>query len=179
MIDYINRDDILSALDSSFTSWSSVVQLNFTETQDYDGADITIGFYYGDHGDGFPFTQGVLAHAFAPEIAKMHFNGAVIWSIDFHREKRPDAFDLESVATHEIGHLLGLDHSADPDAVMFRSIHRRTKKRELTPDDVQGIQTLYSQRPNYRPHKNAADSNKTLSLLLSFVSLIMLLGLLV
>ncbi|XP_026442885.1 metalloendoproteinase 1-MMP-like [Papaver somniferum] len=161
IIDYINQNDILMVLQSSFGRWSSVVQLNFTETKAYDSADIKIGFYYGDHGDGLPFTRGTLAHAFEPEIGMLHFNADVVWSVDFKLERRKDAIDLESVATHEIGHLLGLNHSADPDAVMFWSIPRRTKKRDLTEDDVLGVRTLYRANLNYRldHHASSVDNS--------------------
>ncbi|KAI3845890.1 hypothetical protein MKW92_011303, partial [Papaver armeniacum] len=152
--------------------WSSVVQLNFMETQAYESADITIGFYYGDHGDGLPFTQGILAHAFAPEIGMLHFNADVVWSVDFKSERRKDAFDLESVATHEIGHLLGLNHSSDQDAVMFWSIPRRTKKRDLTADDILGVQTLYRPNPNYDPNYKSASGDNSVSLVHVLVSLI-------
>ncbi|XP_026451913.1 metalloendoproteinase 1-MMP-like [Papaver somniferum] len=172
MIDYINRNDILMALHSSFSRWSSVVELNFTEIQAYESADIKIGFYHGDHGDGLPFTQGILAHAFEPEIGMLHFNADVVWSVDFKSERRKDAFDLESVATHEIGHLLGLNHSSDQDAVMFWSIPRRTEKRELSADDVLGVQSLYRPNANYSPNYKDASGDNSVSLVNVLVSLI-------
>ncbi|RZC92777.1 hypothetical protein C5167_029505 [Papaver somniferum] len=172
IIDYINQNDILMVLQSSFGRWSSVVQLNFTETKAYDSADIKIGFYYGDHGDGLPFTRGTLAHAFEPEIGMLHFNADVVWSVDFKLERRKDAIDLESVATHEIGHLLGLNHSADPDAVMFWSIPRRTKKRDLTEDDVLGVRTLYRANLNYRLDHHASSVDNSVCLIHVLVPLI-------
>ncbi|XP_031264037.1 metalloendoproteinase 3-MMP-like [Pistacia vera] len=52
--------------------------------------------------------------------------------------------DLESVAVHEIGHLLGLDHElGKPDAIMYDSFEYGKIKRELTADDIQGIRVLY------------------------------------
>ncbi|KAI3866882.1 hypothetical protein MKX03_027115, partial [Papaver bracteatum] len=159
IIRYIKSEDILSVLDSSFGRWSEVVLINFTRTDEYRLADITIGFYYGDHGDGVTFSKNILAHAFAPPIGMLHFNGDIIWSTNFGLEKRQDAYDLESVATHEIGHLLGLGHSSIPDAVMFPSLASRTKKTELTSDDILGVQKLYGANATYSPHHHGA-SNK-------------------
>jgi hypothetical protein len=49
----------------------------------------------------------------------------------------------ESVLLHEFLHCLGLDHSDDPESVMF-AINRGVT--ELTPDDVAAIQHLYGPR---------------------------------
>ncbi|KAM7269261.1 hypothetical protein ACFE04_024758 [Oxalis oulophora] len=37
----------------AFARWAEVIPMNFTETDNYDFADIRIGFYKGDHGDGY------------------------------------------------------------------------------------------------------------------------------
>ena len=48
---------------------------------------------------------------------------------------------LRSVACHEIGHLLGLDHSNDKNALMYPYINDALKPRD---DDIIKIQKLYS-----------------------------------
>ncbi|XWS32387.1 hypothetical protein CRYUN_Cryun23aG0155200 [Craigia yunnanensis] len=104
--------------------------LTFVETDDYGFADIKIGFYTGDHGDGEPFdgVLGILAHLFSPENGKFHLDAGETWAIYFGVEKSKVAIDLESVAVHEIGHLLGLAHSPVKGAVMYRSLKPREKK---------------------------------------------------
>jgi hypothetical protein len=51
---------------------------------------------------------------------------------------------LLTVATHEAGHVLGIDHSDDPEALMAASYSDGlTSDRSLTPDDVSAVCTLY------------------------------------
>ena len=54
-------------------------------------------------------------------------------------------FDLQSVATHEIGHLLGLDHSGLAEAVMFPfgDTTAAGERRSLSLDDLLGVAFLY------------------------------------
>lgn len=52
--------------------------------------------------------------------------------------------DLENVVTHELGHYLGLGHSAVLEATMYASaVAGETLKRDLHPDDVEGICATY------------------------------------
>ncbi|PHU28495.1 hypothetical protein BC332_00588 [Capsicum chinense] len=152
MIDYIDASEIRAVFQRAFSRWSFAIPVNFTETDDYYTADIKIGFYNGDHGDGEPFdgVLGVLAHAFSPENGRFHLDGAEIWAVDFDQERSKVAVDLESVVTHEIGHVLGLAHSSVKDAVMYPSLSPRTKKRDLKLDDVEGVQALYGSNPNFK-----------------------------
>lgn len=51
--------------------------------------------------------------------------------------------DLQSVITHEFGHALGLNHSADGSAVMYPSYSAGSTKRSLAADDLAGMVAIY------------------------------------
>ncbi|GFP83188.1 metalloendoproteinase 1 [Phtheirospermum japonicum] len=152
VIDYVSLPDLKAAFGRAFSRWSAVIPVSFTEAADYSHADIRIRWYSGEHGDGLPFDGplGVLAHAFAPENGNLHLDAAERWAVDLAAEGSQAAVDLESVATHEIGHILGLQHSSNSDAVMYATLSPRTKKVELRKDDVDGVQGLYGSKPGYR-----------------------------
>ncbi|WJX91527.1 hypothetical protein P8452_73293 [Trifolium repens] len=152
MIHKLSIKEIRETFKRAFSRWSSVIPISFVETEDYGFADIKIGFYSGDHGDGEPFdgVLGVLAHSFSPEIGRLHLDAAETWAVDFKVTKSKVAVDLESVATHEIGHLLGLSHSSVKEAVMYPSLRPRDKRADLNIDDIKGVQSLYGSNPNFR-----------------------------
>ncbi|KAJ8618757.1 hypothetical protein MRB53_014943 [Persea americana] len=118
---------------SAFDKWSAVSHFTFEEAQNVASADIKIGFFSRGHGDNAPFdgAGGVLAHAFAPTRGWFHYDADENWAIN----PTANAFDVESVAVHEIGHLLGLGHSQDRNAIMFPSIGRGQKKRQRSIED--------------------------------------------
>ncbi|KAK9757805.1 hypothetical protein RND81_01G187100 [Saponaria officinalis] len=151
MINYLSMQDIKGAFQRSFLKWASIIPVNFYETMDYDIADIKIGFYSGDHGDGEAFdgVLGVLAHAFSPENGRFHLDADETWAVDFDTQGSKLAIDLESVALHEIGHLLGLAHSTTEESVMYPSLKPREKKSKLRFDDIEGVQNLYGTNPNF------------------------------
>lgn len=146
-------DDVKSVFTRAFARWSTVTELTFTMTDSYTDADLRIGFFVGDHGDGEPFdgVLGTLAHAFSPTSGRLHLDGDESWVVsgDVTASSLTTAVDLESVAVHEIGHLLGLGHSSVEDSIMYPTISSRTRKVDLASDDIQGIQELYGANPSY------------------------------
>ncbi|CAL1357230.1 unnamed protein product [Linum trigynum] len=145
--------EVRSVFGTAFDRWSEVATLTFTETDNYLTADIRVGFFSGDHGDGEAFdgALGTLAHAFSPPSGRLHLDGDENWVVAGSNGDiaLPSAVDLESVAVHEIGHLLGLGHSSIESAIMYPTISSRTRKVELAQDDIDGVQQLYGSNPNF------------------------------
>jgi len=72
--------------------------------------------------------------------ADTHYNPNYDWAVDGSAWKS----DVQAVATHEIGHQLGLDHSEYQDATMFYATGPGdTSQRSLHSDDIAGVCHLY------------------------------------
>ncbi|KAG9449652.1 hypothetical protein H6P81_009617 [Aristolochia fimbriata] len=141
---FLNSGSALRSVTArAFKRWSAVTSFTFREVQDPETADIKIGFFAGEHGDDDPFDGpgGVLAHSYIPTIGLFHLDKEERWSTK--NIPGMNEMDLESVTVHEMGHLLGLAHSSDEDAVMYPTIDNGVVKRELTEDDIDGITDLY------------------------------------
>nr|GEV15132.1 metalloendoproteinase 1-like [Tanacetum cinerariifolium] len=127
----------------AFNTWAAASgYFTFYRVNDIAIADIKISFERGDHGDGGAFDgpYGILAHAFYPPDGRMHYDAAETWSVG--PGPVPDTIDLQTVALHEIGHLLGLGHSEDENAIMWSSIPSGSLKG-LNADDILGVKALY------------------------------------
>jgi hypothetical protein len=133
----------------AFRRWDDVCGLTFTEAQSGVTQDLSIAFHAGSHGDGEAFDAGggpdgnTLAHAFFPPPAggswagTLHFDEFETWK----DQPSGSGIRLYNVALHEIGHLLGLSHSQDNNAIMFA--YYGEDRNDLRPDDIAGIQSLY------------------------------------
>lgn len=69
----------------------------------------------------------------------------------FHPSLSRSGTDLLQVAAHEFGHVLGLQHSLEPDAVMS-PFYSDSYPLRLSEDDTRGIQYLYGP-PLHAPPK--------------------------
>jgi hypothetical protein len=71
---------------------------------------------------------------------------AVSTSIKLSTAGDPDKYDIQSVITHEVGHLLGLDHSALLSSVMSPyPAAGQLDQRTVSYDDMAGLASIYPQ----------------------------------
>jgi hypothetical protein len=136
------------AVRNAFATWAASTPLTFTEVATTASPDVRIGWRPASDPD-LSMVGGTLAHAdFPPGCSvvtnslpkPVHFDDSEhVWSIG----AVAGAFDVETVALHEIGHILGMAHSAVPGAVMFPTVSPNFRLVALTADDVTGIQSLY------------------------------------
>ena len=84
-------------------------------------------------------TLGVTWSTSDTDEADMAINTGYAWSTGCTAQ--PNTFDLQSVYLHENGHVAGLGHSTDVNAVMYPSY--QTARCALAQDDKNGIAALY------------------------------------
>ena len=132
----------------AFATWAGATAFTFTEVERTAGPDVLVDWRPANDPD-HSMVGTVIAHADFPPGCGLHNNTLprpvhfddteVQWNIG----AAPNTHDVETVALHEIGHILGLEHSDLTSAVMFDTIRRNSPKRQLTRDDIDGIQSLY------------------------------------
>jgi hypothetical protein len=142
--------DCWDAVERAFATWKNArVGLQFKKVNSVAEANIAVHWGPAEDPD-HSMVGNTLAHAdFPPGVSllshprdqlPLHFddsehvwvNGAVF-----------NAFDIETVALHEIGHCLGLYHSNVRGAVMFPFVDDNFTLRRLQQDDMLGIRQLY------------------------------------
>lgn len=104
---------------------------------------ITFNWFTGTHGDGVPFdgVNGDLAHTFSPEDGTVHFDDAETWTLEERKGTTAQPIDLVTVAIHEVGHAIGLDHSTDAGSVMQGKYFG--SYRFLGKDDLEGLSAAF------------------------------------
>jgi hypothetical protein len=128
--------------------WAQQTNINFAVVPDDGAAEGSGLFQQGDpgHGDirisGFNFGCSTLAQAFMPPpvnnysiAGDVQFNSGAAFNIG-------TTYDLFTVAMHEFGHALGLNHSSYVTAAMYGAY--AGTRTGLGADDVNGIRSIYS-----------------------------------
>lgn len=116
---------------------------------DWAADDIHLMLFDEDDSSGFfPLGSGTVAltpvwfsGSGAISDADVIFNGR---GFDFTTKADPGHFDVQDVATHELGHLLGLDHSGWASATMYPYVDPTViLHRSLSSDDEAGMRDAY------------------------------------
>jgi hypothetical protein len=149
-------------------SWAQQTNLNFSVITDGGGGSGTGSYQQGasSMGDirigGFNFNNpGLLALGYMPPpvnnyslAGDMVFNTAQVFNINGLD------YDVYTVALHEFGHALGLNHSANATAVMYSAYAGVVTG--LAADDIAGIRNIYSGNNARSPDSyDASASNGT------------------
>lgn len=131
--DISNEWDVVRA---ALQTWHSSSALSFNQTES-SNPDLSLDFLKPSD-PGYSFDQGgskssnTLAHAWGPLDGRVEFDDYEDWG----------STSLIAVATHEIGHALGLAHSSVKDATMYAWYDRG--QSTLHEVDVRGIKSLYA-----------------------------------
>jgi hypothetical protein len=70
-------------------------------------------------------------------------DASIVLAVHHHEGETLDCDAMGAIALHEVGHLIGLDHTADPDAIMSPKV----RVRALTPADRATAHLLYTLTP--------------------------------
>lgn len=103
------REAARAAIETATALWSDATGLDFTWVDDPAAAALHIDEVHIDGPGGLLGQLRVTPSAIVLEVDNAEF-----WSVDGD----PGDFELEQVTAHLIGHLLGLDHTDDPDDLM-------------------------------------------------------------
>ncbi|KAK4489059.1 hypothetical protein RD792_004853 [Penstemon davidsonii] len=134
------KEEAKPPLERALKEWANATPFRFFHVKQSSKAHIRISFLHGDHGDGLPFgtIKGGLAHAFGPNDGRVHFDADEKWASNGDK----NAYDIQFVGLHELGHILGLGHSRIEKAVMYPIVDLGERKH-LHEDDINGVKALY------------------------------------
>lgn len=147
----MDSQGVSDAADRAFATWNQVNKsaINFVRGDDTSEADYSrsshIVYQDPDNSSGF-FPNGSGTVAITPIIystadgrmidVDIIFNGK---DFDFALHANSNGFDLQDVMTHEIGHMIGLDHSPHHGSSMWPYVAPgQWLHRSLTQDDISG-----------------------------------------
>jgi hypothetical protein len=166
----VSSADFRAVIERALATWEDVPTASiafqfggFTQAAPFEDDTLSVfGFLHEPDQDRVLGATSFIVDTLTGELVEsdIFFNTAFSWSAGTTAD--PARFDLQSVAVHEMGHFLGLGHSAlgetevlggagggrrviSSGSVMFPIAFGRgnTADRELQPDDVAGISDLY------------------------------------
>ena len=180
--------DVVGAANRALARWSSLTNINFvvnwsavasvSPAESGDGVSlITIAVTPENEAFNFDSTTGRTRVFFDPDTGSIAEADISInprpraldgTELQFSTDGTPGTYDLEATFTHEIGHLLGLDHSAVLSSTMqSRQAFNGTfglpafNERTLSEDDRQKIRSLYGPKLRLGRIEGRLSDNRT------------------
>jgi matrix metalloproteinase-20 (enamelysin) len=152
---------------SACDEWAGQTRLSFRKTQGTADLEIawanlgkeTGGNLRGGHTEHLPQSRQSrpsLRIAFSDEIA---------WSNRFANNH----LNFRNVALHELGHAIGMGHSADESAIMYPTTNKAAGARYLAIDDKVGARYLYQLPPLEYTYRNIVSRFQTIEVPMSVI----------
>ncbi len=134
-----------ATIQAAFDRWSSISGLTFTQVADSPSAAIRIGF--GTFASPYTIGETIVRSSggYLPNDTVVRLLDPTIDPLTPDSQGNWSYADLSvtllQVATHEIGHAIGLAHTTDPVTIMYPVA--TSLDRDLSPGDIAGINGLY------------------------------------
>lgn|GEM_PF-1964056 len=140
----VDQRVFLDALEHAMAAWSASGLVAFRPAAEGQIATVRFGWRRGEHGGCRAFgVDPATAHTGPMGTSTfVHFDAGRRWSVGEATDPDPSGgavHSLEQAAMHELGHVLGLGHSAESRALMSPDTHAEVP----TESDLAGLRSLY------------------------------------